>query len=62
MDVYHADADALRLDEKQLAAALGVSRTPVRQALVLLDHEGLVRIVPAAAFTSSARARTRSSR
>ena len=46
MDVYHSDADALRLDEKQLAAALGVSRTPVRQALVLLDHEGLVRIVP----------------
>lgn len=46
MDVYHSDAEALRLDEKQLAATLGVSRTPVRQALVLLDHEGLVRIVP----------------
>ena len=39
------DAD-LRLDEKQLAAALGVSRTPVRQALARLEHEGLVRIMP----------------
>ena len=46
MDVYHADAESLRLDEQQLAAALGVSRTPVRQALARLDHEGLVRIVP----------------
>jgi DNA-binding GntR family transcriptional regulator len=45
-DVYHSEAEALRLDEKQLAATLGVSRTPVRQALVLLEHEGLVRIVP----------------
>lgn len=45
MDVYHSDA-SLRLEEQQLAAALGVSRTPVRQALVRLEHEGLVRIVP----------------
>jgi DNA-binding GntR family transcriptional regulator len=45
MDVYRSDAD-LRLDEKQLAASLGVSRTPVRQALARLEHEGLVRILP----------------
>ena len=45
MDVYHYDAD-LRLDEKTLAADLGVSRTPVREALARLEHEGLVRIVP----------------
>jgi len=45
MDVYAANAD-LRLDEKRLAAALGVSRTPVREALARLEHEGLVRIVP----------------
>ncbi|HYM57874.1 MAG TPA: GntR family transcriptional regulator, partial [Solirubrobacteraceae bacterium] len=45
MDVYHPDAD-LRLDEKELAADLGVSRTPVRHALARLEHEGLVRIVP----------------
>jgi DNA-binding GntR family transcriptional regulator len=45
MDVYSSDAD-LRLDEKTLAASLGVSRTPVREALARLEHEGLVRIVP----------------
>jgi DNA-binding GntR family transcriptional regulator len=45
MDVHHPDAD-LRLDEKELAADLGVSRTPVRSALARLEHEGLVRIVP----------------
>ena len=45
MDVYHSDAD-LRLDEKRLASDLGVSRTPVREALARLEHEGLVRIVP----------------
>jgi DNA-binding GntR family transcriptional regulator len=45
MDVYHSDAD-LRLDEKTLAADLGVSRTPVREALARLEHEGLVRILP----------------
>lgn len=45
MDVYDPDAD-LRLDEKGLAADLGVSRTPVREALGRLEHEGLVRIMP----------------
>jgi DNA-binding GntR family transcriptional regulator len=45
MDVYHSDAD-LRLDEQRLAADLGVSRTPVREALARLEHEGLVRIMP----------------
>jgi DNA-binding GntR family transcriptional regulator len=45
MDVYHSDAD-LRLDEKTLAAQMGVSRTPVREALARLEHEGLVRILP----------------
>jgi DNA-binding GntR family transcriptional regulator len=45
MDIYRPGAD-LRLDEQGLAEALGVSRTPVRQALARLDHEGLVRILP----------------
>jgi DNA-binding GntR family transcriptional regulator len=45
MDVYRPDAD-LRLDEKRLATALDVSRTPVREALARLEHEGLVQIVP----------------
>jgi DNA-binding GntR family transcriptional regulator len=45
MDAYDPEAD-LRLDEKRLAAGLGVSRTPVREALARLEHEGLVRILP----------------
>jgi DNA-binding GntR family transcriptional regulator len=45
MDVYRDDAD-LRLDENGLATALNVSRTPVREALAKLEHEGLVEIVP----------------
>jgi len=45
MDVYDPEVD-LRLDERRLAADLGVSRTPVREALVRLEQEGLVRIVP----------------
>lgn len=35
-----------RLIEEQLADRLGVSRTPVRQALTMLEAEGLVEIVP----------------
>jgi len=34
------------LNEKKLAAELGVSRTPVREALLRLRLEGLVRVVP----------------
>jgi DNA-binding GntR family transcriptional regulator len=44
-DIYHPDVD-LRLDEKQMADNLGVSRTPVREALARLEQEGLVEIVP----------------
>jgi DNA-binding GntR family transcriptional regulator len=32
--------------EQELAADLGVSRTPVREALIRLQHEGLVRVIP----------------
>jgi DNA-binding GntR family transcriptional regulator len=45
MDAYDPEAD-LRLDEKSLATDLGVSRTPVREALARLQHEGLVEIRP----------------
>ncbi|MEB3367266.1 GntR family transcriptional regulator [Saccharopolyspora mangrovi] len=34
------------LSEKDLAAALGVSRTPVREGLILLAEEGLVQVFP----------------
>ncbi len=38
--------DDLRLDERRLAEDLGVSRTPIREALGRLEHEGLVRTIP----------------
>lgn len=34
------------LDEKSLMEELGVSRTPVREAIIALEHEGYVRILP----------------
>ncbi|POX38920.1 GntR family transcriptional regulator [Streptomyces sp. Ru73] len=34
------------LSENELAASLGVSRTPVRESLILLSQEGLVQIFP----------------
>jgi DNA-binding GntR family transcriptional regulator len=34
------------LSENELAAALGVSRTPVREGLILLAEEGLVQVFP----------------
>ncbi|WP_159501193.1 GntR family transcriptional regulator [Microbacterium sp. 18062] len=34
------------LDEKSIAAELGVSRTPVREAIIRLGDEGLVRVYP----------------
>jgi DNA-binding GntR family transcriptional regulator len=44
MNIYAHNAE-LRLDERQLSAQFGVSRTPLREALAQLDQEGLVRIV-----------------
>ncbi len=45
MDIY-SQRQELRIDERQLTAALGVSRTPVREALSILEQEGFVRTVP----------------
>ena len=45
MNIYDS-AEDLRLDERRLAEDLGVSRTPIREAIVRLELEGLVRTVP----------------
>ncbi len=42
----YADSGESRLDERQLCEDLGVSRTPVREALARLEQEGFVRTVP----------------
>ena len=44
-DIYDPQQE-LRLDERQLTTALGVSRTPIREALSLLEQEGFIRTVP----------------
>src|SRR5208337_1722755 len=43
-DIYDPKQE-LRLDERQLTAALGVSRTPIREALSLLEQEGFIRTI-----------------
>ena len=45
MDIYGHQQE-MRLDERQLSQDLGVSRTPIREALTLLEQEGFVRSVP----------------
>ncbi len=45
IDIYDHPA-AVRLDERRLSAELGVSRTPIREAMTLLEQEGFVRTRP----------------
>ncbi len=45
MDIYGHGED-IRLDERQLSQDLGVSRTPIREALSILEQEGFVRSIP----------------
>lgn len=44
MDVYDPATD-LRLDERALAEQLGISRTPIREALVRLEQDGFVEVL-----------------
>ena len=45
MDIYAGDK-APKLDERRIAEELGVSRTPVREAISQLKQEGLVQTIP----------------
>jgi DNA-binding GntR family transcriptional regulator len=45
LNIYD-QSDEVRLDERQLAQDLGISRTPVREAMAHLEREGFVRSVP----------------
>lgn len=42
-NIYHPGYQTL---EHEIAEELGVSRTPVREALIRLQHEGLVELIP----------------
>ncbi len=45
MDIYD-HPEEIRLDERRLSQGLGVSRTPIREAMTLLEQEGFVRTRP----------------
>lgn len=45
MNIYDADAN-LKLEERKMAEQLGISRTPIREALARLEQEGFVDIQP----------------
>jgi DNA-binding GntR family transcriptional regulator len=45
MDIYNHPQE-IRLDERRLSEGLGVSRTPIREAMTLLEQEGFVRTRP----------------
>ncbi len=44
-DIY-SQPQEIRLDERQLSRSLGVSRTPIREAMTLLEQEGFLRTSP----------------
>ena len=45
MDIYD-HPEEVRLDERRLSLELGISRTPIREAMTLLEQEGFVRTLP----------------
>jgi DNA-binding GntR family transcriptional regulator len=45
MDIYAASGPVM-LDERELSERLGVSRTPIREAVAMLEQDGFLRTVP----------------
>jgi len=45
LDIYDPETN-LRMDERTLAEQLGISRTPIREAIMRLEQEGFVDIQP----------------
>ena len=45
MDIY-ATPDPVMLDERALSDRLGISRTPIREAIAMLEQEGFLRTMP----------------
>src|SRR5258708_12619397 len=48
----YAQPHEIRLDERQLSQDLGVSRTPIREAMTLLGHEAFANTLPPPAILS----------
>ncbi len=45
MDLY-ATSEPIMLDEREISERIGVSRTPIREAVAMLEQDGFVRTVP----------------
>jgi DNA-binding GntR family transcriptional regulator len=45
MDVY-SGSEPVMLDERELSDRMGVSRTPIREAVAMLEQDGFLRTVP----------------
>ncbi len=45
LDIYQS-SEPIMLDERELSEKLGVSRTPIREAVAMLEQEGFLRTVP----------------
>ena len=44
--VFREIESGKKINEEDLAKSLGVSRTPIRETLLRLEHEGIVKIIP----------------